>query len=154
MLTRTDRELLLHRKEYDSEQSRRNARHRLREHIRNSLHDIFLIASHLERDELKQLVDRQRKLDEEGDHGQISLTTGVFKFGCQLADVVAVDNQRHTFEEKVEADLATVLPSVVERANDDLAVTDVNVDISIETEEDTDALIDELISGNPTMGMR
>ena len=151
MLTRTDRELLLNLKEYDSEQARRNARHRLREHIRESLPDIFLIGTHLEPDELKQLVDRQRKLDEEENYAPISLTSGVFKFGCQLADAVAADDQRQTFEEKVEGDLATVLPSVVERANDDIVVTDVNVDISIETKEDTDALIDELISGNPRM---
>lgn len=153
ILTRTDRELLLNEKEYDSEQALRNARHRLREHIRNSLHDIFLIASYLDQDELKQLVDRQRELDDGGEHSRISYTAGVFKFACQLANVDVMNDQRQTFEERIEADLLTAIPAVVERTTDDIVVTDVEVNISIETEEDTDVLIDELVSGNPRMRM-
>lgn len=149
MLTQTDRELLLGLKEYDSEQGLRNARHRLREHVRHSLHDIFLLMTQLEQSELERIVERQRELDEQENLAQISFPGGVFNLGTRLAYIIATEDERQSFEETVEGLVSSAVRGTMERAYDDGVLTEVTVDVSVETEENAEKIVDSLLSGTP-----
>lgn len=151
MLTKTDRELLLGEKEYDSDQGLRNARHRIREHVRKSIPDIHLIAERLEIHELEQLVERQWELDKEGDYRGFQLSPGVLLLAVQLMYIEANETETRSFIEHVESQVGWAVRSIVERANNNLLVTETDVNISMTKQEDEDEIVDDLIRGNPTM---
>lgn len=150
MLTKTDRELLLGEKEYDSDQALRNARHRLREHIRNSLLDAYTVSTLIEADELRQIVERQNKLGEEDGGNRVQISSGVLKLAIQLMYVEANQEYDRSFIEHVESEVARTVSSVLERESNSI-VTEIDVDISVTERGDADEIINDIVHGNPTM---
>lgn len=153
ILTRTDRDVLLGEKEYETEQGLRNARHRIREHIRHSLYDTFLITTSIDQDEIDKVLDRKQELDQDADVAPISPTSGLFNLACRFAYSASRSSPR-SFIDRVESDVSGGVTHAIERSEDNTVVTKVEVDISVQTEEstNTDEIVDTLTSGkvNPS----
>jgi len=153
ILTPTDRELLLGQKEYESDQALRNARYRIREHIRHSLLDMFLIYNDIDYDELAQVVQRQDKLnsnDETRAPGGSAHGLALITVGLQIA------NERHrtyrnNFEELAEHKVESAIRQFQRHTGSEIIKT-VDVDISIESEKNTDELIEHLLFEDPDVG--
>jgi len=150
IFTPTDREVILGNKEYESEQGLRNARYRLREHVRESLIDIFLMASYFDQDELAQVLQRQDKLDDEAEHPRLSFSSTLLRIGFRVLYERSKSSDRG-FLERVESDVQGALSKVYEELTDNI-VTKVDVDITLETQStDSDELIEHLVFGEPSM---
>jgi hypothetical protein len=150
MLTRTDRELLLGEKEYDSDQPLRNARHRVRKHIRNSLLDAFTVNTLIETDELEQIVERHYELGEKDGYPATTLSAGVLGLAMRLMYIEATQDFDISFTEYIESKVATEVRSVIEQETD-TAVTEIDVDIDVTEREDLDEAVREIIHGNTSM---
>lgn len=149
MLTRTDRQLLLGEKEYDSEQALRNARHRVREHIRDSLNDAQLVASRIDQSEFKQIENRQAKLDNDRGYVPANHQGGVMELALRLIHADPPEGTEASFERSIETVLARRTKTVIERL-ENVAVANIDVDISLERRSlEDDQFINDLIFGNP-----
>lgn len=150
MLTKTDRELLLGEKEYKSDQALRNARHRVREHVRNSLLDAFTVSTLIETDELEQIAERHFELGEEDDYTATTLSSGVLSLAIRLMYIEATQEFDTSFTEYVESRVATEVRSVIEHETE-TAVTEIDVDIDITKREDIDEAVRDIVHGNTSM---
>jgi hypothetical protein len=156
ILTQGDRELLTGNHDYDSEQKLRNARYRLREHVRHSLLDVYFLVRHLNNDELKKMMKRQ--VDQGGTLGFDGMLT---QLGIRLADIkinsydYITDSTEETAHPRNLSDAIAnnVKSSIIreEKRSERPAITKINVDISIEREEfDNERILRELVHGTPT----
>jgi hypothetical protein len=151
MLTKTDRELLVGQKDYDSAQPLRNARHRVREHIRQSLNDVYLINSQLESSELKQIVERQTQLDIDKDRTHIWLPSGLVQLGVRM-EYAASENPEMSDEELIEGLLKESLRTVLKQIYDDVIITGVDLSVNIKKQDpESEQFVNNLISGKPAV---
>lgn len=150
ILTSTDRELLLGQKEYESDQALRNARYRIREHIRHSLLDMFLIYNHIDYDELAQVARRQDKLNSNNDIGGAALGLALITVGLQIA-TERKEQYNDDFEELAENEVESAIRYFQNHTDKKITKT-VDVDISIESEKNTDELIEHLLFEDPDVG--
>ncbi len=154
MLTRTDRELILGKKEYSSKQSRRNARHRVREHIRHALHDVSLVANQIDGGELEQLIQRKRQILQEDEQRTAEFCyEGLVQLAGRLIpieteEIESVESEtRIDFTHRIEKCTKWMIRAGAEQSLDDGRVaTDITVDVSIEI-EDKNKTMQELTSG-------
>jgi hypothetical protein len=151
ILTQTDRQVLAGMKRYDSKQGMRNARHRIREHIRQSLNDVYVVNRTLDASELKQIEERQRELDVEQERRQVVFAPAATELGVRLSYALALDDPDNSVVDEVERNVTEALFRVVGDFNDDIVVTDVNVDIDLERESaESDELLNEIVFGKPS----
>lgn len=150
MLTRTDRELLIGRKNYDSEQVLRNAKYRIREHIRNSIDDVMLINNTLSLSEFRQIEHRQKKLYREGEVQSPSFADPAVELGLRFAYVQATEIGEYTFEELVEELTKYSVRSILTTLEDSL-IENVDVNVSVQKTGLQDELLTELVSGTTSM---
>jgi len=150
IFTPTDREVLVGDKEYESEQGLRNARYRLREHVRESLLDIFLMSSYFEQDELVQVLQRQSKLDDEAGRPRLLISAALVRLGFRIEYEDSKSGGRD-FTERVEDRVQGAFATVYEQLTDDI-VREIDVDITLETQSsDSDELLEHLVFGEPSM---
>jgi hypothetical protein len=153
IFTQTDRQLLFGELEYDSDQALRNARHRVREHIRHSLNDIFLINRNLDDSELKQVIDRQKEIDVENELTQIAYDPALIELGIRIARIQYEENDRYTFEDVIEEMVVRRTLNVASSMSDDMFIKNVEVEVNIEQEDVTGKkVIYDLIHGKPSVG--
>ncbi|MDB9250861.1 hypothetical protein PN419_17985 [Halorubrum ezzemoulense] len=150
MLTKTDRELLLGEKEYKSDQALRNARHRVREHIRNSLLDAFTVSTLIKTDELEQIVERHFELSEQDGYPATTLSSGVLGLAMRLMYIEATQEFDTSFTGYVESKVATEFRSVIQQETD-TAVSEIDVDIDVTEREDIDEAVRDIVHGNTSM---
>lgn len=149
-LTRTDRELMLGVKEYDSAQGLRNAEYRLREHIRHTLHDLFLISNVTPQSELEQLLERDADVNELGYYTIPFHADAAFTLASRLSYIGAIKDYAddRTFEEWVESSLSGAIRTTFEEQGK--FITGLDVDISVDVQDSaSDKIIDEFVFGTP-----
>lgn len=161
VLTRGDRKLLLGKAEYDTEQQRRNARYRLRKHLRNGIVDLSLVAIFIDDSELLQVeTDPQKSEDTDVMGLATRIERGLFQLGFRSifakkakkdGSFVGYDSKQ-TFEE--EEYINNSVRSAIVRANKSSncdPLREVSVEVSIDrTKFEEDEFIEKLVHGNPT----
>jgi|APHM01.1.fsa_nt_gi hypothetical protein len=151
IFTSTDRELILGKKEYESDQSLRNARYRIREHIRHGLLDTCLIHNHLDRDELAKTIQRQDEINRDDDNLNSGFDVGevLTRLGIETKYEIW-GSEPHDFEVIIENMIEDTLYDFYADMSDKF-MTRADVDITLEFSENTDEIIQLLMFGEPPL---
>lgn len=149
-LTRTDREYLLGRKNYESDQADRNARYRIREHLRHSFIDLGIVA--LDDDGLlEDTALKQAEIASDNDDTPVHMPTETMPIlTCRLLHTRARE-QGKSFESVLEPLIERGIETAMYFGEQDTVITNVDVDISIETKDIDDYnMLMEIIFGEPS----
>jgi hypothetical protein len=156
ILTKGDRELLLNEKDYDNEQQVRDARYRLRTHMKAALLDAHLLSSSYSLDEYAAVLrSADRELGNEAMLASMILAGSLQRMAMQF---LWAGLEHGGFEEKTsgdwdtEAELAHMIQRSIRSAaqypGDDDRVTEVEVDINITRGEiDESNIVQSLLHG-------